>query len=68
MQLACKKRPPHIGSVNKLCIFAGTTIFSYAFWALGELLGGSFFVNFLLSGVGSVVGVWLGWKAAQHFK
>lgn len=58
----------HTASVNKLCIFAGTAIFGYAFWALGEMLGGSFFVNFLLSGVGSVAGVWLGWRVAQHFK
>jgi len=54
--------------VDKLCILAGTVIFSYGFWALGAWLGGSFFVNFLLSGAGSVVGVWLGWKAAQRFK
>ena len=54
--------------MNKLCIFAGTVIFSCGFWALGEWLGGSFFVNFLLSGLGSVVGVWLGWKLAEHLK
>lgn len=54
--------------MNKLCIFAGTTVLGYAFWALGEMLGGSFFVNFLLSSVGSVIGVWLGWRIAQHFK
>ena len=54
--------------MNKLCIFAGTTIFSYAFWALGELCGFSFFVNFLLSGVGSIVGVYAGWKLAERLK
>ena len=43
--------------MTKLCIFGGTTIFSYAFWYLGDLLGFSFFGSFLLSGVGSVVGV-----------
>ena len=53
--------------MNKLCIFGGTTIVSYAFWYLGELLGLQFFGCFLLSGVGSVVGVWLGWKVAQRF-
>ena len=52
----------------KLCIFAGTTIFSYAFWGLGELLGLGFGWSFALSGVGSVVGVYAGWKVAQHFK
>ncbi|HEY0864208.1 MAG TPA: hypothetical protein VGD97_08895 [Lacunisphaera sp.] len=54
--------------MNKLCIFAGTTILGYAFWAAGEFLGLQFFGCFLLSGVGSIAGVWLGWKVAQHFK
>jgi hypothetical protein len=53
--------------MNKLCIFAGTTIVSYAFWYLGELLGFEFFGCFMLSGVGSIIGVWLGWKVAQRF-
>jgi hypothetical protein len=53
--------------VNKLCIFAGTTIFGYAFWYLGELLGFEFFGCFMLSSVGSIAGVWVGWKIAQHF-
>jgi len=54
--------------VVKLCIFAGTTILSYAFWYLGELLGLEFFGCFLLSSVGSVLGVYAGWKVAQHFR
>ncbi|MBI2498120.1 MAG: hypothetical protein HYV75_09520 [Opitutae bacterium] len=54
--------------MTKFCIFAGTTILGYAFWYFGELLGFEFFGCFLLSGVGGVVGVWLGWKVAQHFK
>lgn len=53
--------------MNKLCIFAGTIIFSYAGWYLGVLLGLEFFGSFLVSGVGSVGGVWLGWKVAQRF-
>lgn len=53
--------------MNKLCIFVGTTVGGYAFWIVGDLLGGSFFVSFMLSGVGSIVGVWAGWKVAQRF-
>ena len=49
--------------MNKLCIFAGTTVCSYGFWYLGAPFG--FFVGFLASGVGSDVGVYLGWKLAQ---
>ena len=54
--------------MNKLCIFGGTMIFSYVGWYLGVLLGFEFFGCFLVSGVGSVAGVWLGWKVAQHFR
>jgi hypothetical protein len=68
LRLACKNLPRHDARVNKLCILAGTTILGYAFWAVGELLGLEFFGCFLLSGVGSIAGVWLGWRVAQHFK
>jgi hypothetical protein len=54
--------------MNKLCIFAGTTVCSYAFWAIGDALGFSFFASFMLSGVGSIVGVYLGWKIARRFE
>jgi hypothetical protein len=51
--------------MTKLCIFAGMTIFSYGFWYLGAAVGMSFFWSFNLSGVGSIVGVYVGWKIAQ---
>jgi hypothetical protein len=54
--------------VNKLCIFAGTTVFGYAGWFLGELLNFEFLGCFLISGVGSLVGVWAGWKIAQRYR
>ena len=55
--------------VNKLCIFVGTAVFGLG----GSLLAGAFGMDtfslgsFLLSGVGSVVGVIVGWKVAQKF-
>jgi uncharacterized membrane protein YfcA len=52
--------------VNKLCIFAGTTLGGYVGWWAGEQLGCDFFVNFLLSGAGSIVGVYAGWKLARR--
>jgi hypothetical protein len=52
----------------KLCIFVGTAIGGYAFWYLGVLAGLGFFGCFLLSDAGSVLGVYAGWKAAQHFR
>jgi len=53
--------------MTKLCIFAGMTILGIA----GSLLAGVFGMDtfslgsFLLSGVGSIVGVYVGWKVAQ---
>jgi hypothetical protein len=53
--------------MNKLCIFAGTTIFGYVFWFLGDAAGLDFVWSFILSGVGSILGVFVGWKFAQRF-
>ncbi len=57
-----------LGAVNKLCIFVGTMVGGYAGWFLGGALGWEFFGCFLLSGLGSLVGVWAGWKVAQRYK
>lgn len=54
--------------MTKLCIFGGTTIFSYAGWYLGAALGLGFFWEFMISGVGSVFGVWAGWKLARKLE
>jgi hypothetical protein len=53
--------------VTKLCIFVGTAVFGLG----GSLLAGAFGMDtfslgsFFLSGVGSMVGVYAGWKVAQ---
>lgn len=55
--------------MTKLCIFVGTTLFGIG----GSLLAGAFDMDtfslgsFVLSGVGSIVGVFVGWKVAQKF-
>ncbi|HVZ66157.1 MAG TPA: hypothetical protein VG936_16435 [Lacunisphaera sp.] len=54
----------------KLCIFVGTTLGGI----LGSVLAGALGMdmwslgNFLLSGVGSMAGVYAGWKMAQKLK
>jgi uncharacterized membrane protein YfcA len=58
----------HVCGVIKLCIFVGMTVGSYGFWALGDWLGFSFFGSFLFSGVGSILGVWAGWKLARRLE
>ena len=52
-------------SMNKLCIFVGTTA--------GGIIGGlicppslGLVTQFVVSGIGSVVGVYVGWKVAQR--
>jgi hypothetical protein len=51
--------------MTKLCIFVGTTILGYGGWYLGELFGFGFGWCFVISSIGSIVGVWAGWKVAQ---
>lgn len=53
------------GRMTKLCIFVGTTIGGYAGWGIGDALGFGFGWAFVLSGVGSMAGVYAGWKLAQ---
>jgi hypothetical protein len=54
--------------VTKLCIFVGTTVAGYAGWALGEALGLGFGWSFILSSVGSLLGVYAGWKLARRLE
>lgn len=53
--------------MNKLCILVGTTVFGIAGSMLAGALGMDTFSlgGFLLSGVGSIFGVWAGWKVAR---
>ena len=52
--------------MNKLCTFGGATIGSYVGWFLGDRFG--FMAAFLVSGAGSLAGVWIGWKIARRFR
>ena len=53
--------------MTKLCIFVGITVGGIA----GSMIGSAFgygmldLTSFFLSGAGSVVGVYAGWKVAQ---
>jgi len=54
--------------MTKLCIFVGTTIGGYVGWYLGDVAGLGFGWSFVISGVGSIVGVWAGWKLARKLE
>ncbi len=53
--------------VTKLCIFVGTSVFGIGGGLLASAFGMDNFSlgSFVLSGVGSIVGVFVGWKVAQ---
>ena len=49
----------------KLCIFIGMTLFGWIGWILGEKAG--VMIGFLISGAGSLVGVYLGWRLYRDY-
>ena len=53
--------------MSKLSIFLGIIVVSTAVGLGSDALGCSFFTSFLLSGVGAMVGVWLGWLVARRY-
>lgn len=54
--------------MTKLCTFGGATIAGYAGWYLADVIGFEFFGAFVISGIASVIGVYLGWKLAQRWE
>lgn len=57
-----------VASMTKLCIFGASTVCGYGAWWLADAAGIGFFGAFLISGAGSIAGVWLGWKLAQKLE
>ena len=62
--LTAKARAVLPSSGVKLCIFVGINVGGYIGWELGERFG--LMTAFLISSVGSIVGVYAGWKLARH--
>ncbi len=52
--------------MNKLCTLAGSLLGGYVGWYVCEGFGMT--IAFIASGVGSVVGVYLGWKLARKIE
>jgi hypothetical protein len=49
----------------KLCIFVGLNVGGYVGWVLGEHVG--LMTAFLVSSLGSLLGVYAGWKMAREY-
>lgn len=54
-------------TLNRLCIFVGMIVMGYVGWFAGDAVGFDMFGSFMTSGVGSIIGVWFGWKIAQRY-
>jgi hypothetical protein len=49
----------------KMLIFLGMTVFSWIGWWIGERY--SITTAFVLSGIGSIIGVYAGWKINHEY-
>jgi hypothetical protein len=51
--------------MNKLLIFLGMTVFGWIGWWIGDKFG--FMTAFILSGLASMVGVYVGWRINRDY-
>jgi len=51
--------------VNNLCIFLGMTVLGWIGWWIGAQVG--FMTGFVLSSIGSVAGVYVGWRVNRDY-
>lgn len=51
--------------MSKLCLIIGLTVFSWLGWWLGSQVG--FMTAYFLSGLGSLVGVYIGWRINRDY-
>jgi len=49
----------------KLCVFVGMNLGGYVGWSLGANNG--IWVAFFAGSLGSILGVYLGWRFARHY-
>ncbi len=52
--------------MGKLLIFLGMTIFGYIGWWLGAKMGGMV-IAFIISSIGSIIGVYIGWRINRDY-
>jgi hypothetical protein len=51
--------------MNRLCIFIGMMVFGWIGWWIGARFG--FMTAFWLSSLGSIVGVYVGWRINRDY-
>lgn len=52
--------------MNRLCIFIGMTVFGWIGWWIGAKFGG-FMTAFWVSCLGSIVGIYVGWRINRDY-
>jgi hypothetical protein len=53
--------------MNRLCIFLGVTVCGWLGWWIGDKLTGDFMTAFIASSIGSMVGVYIGWRINRDY-
>ena len=53
--------------MTKLFIWTGITVGGWIGWWLGAKLGFALFGEFMISSLGSIAGVFIGWKIANEY-
>ena len=51
--------------MRKLCILIGVTVLGWVGWWLGAFVG--LMTAFILSGIGSILGVYVGWRIHRDY-
>ena len=54
-------------SMTKLFIWIGVFVDGWLGWFLGDLMGFEFLGSFMTSSLGSIIGVFIGWRIADHY-
>jgi uncharacterized membrane protein YfcA len=66
LEIAFPSENAQVSAVTKLCIFVGTTVVGYGAGFLVIEFG--IMTQVIVSGIGSIVGVYLGWRVGQRIE
>lgn len=58
---------PRCGPVNRLLMFIGMTVGGYVGWWAGDYMGFGLMGTFLVSSVGSLIGVYVAWRVLTEY-
>jgi hypothetical protein len=53
--------------MNKICITVGVIFFSWLGWWLGDKMDLGLIAKYFISGIGSLVGVYVGWFVNRNY-